>query len=111
MITGFIITAATEAAIAITAPTERSTPPVAMTSVIPSASRHTVDPLRRMSIRVPYRLPSRVSSRNTRGTKIRSNSRMIASATSGKNSRLSVIFRMLILGLAIFMSHSRPSTA
>ena len=37
---GFIIRAATEAAIAMTAPTERSTPPVAMTNVMPMRQQH-----------------------------------------------------------------------
>ena len=45
--------AATAPAIAITAPTDRSTPPVAMTSAIPSASSITFDPWLRMSMKTP----------------------------------------------------------
>ena len=45
--------AATDAEIAMTAPTDRSTPPVAITSVIPSARSMTGAPLRGMSMRLP----------------------------------------------------------
>ena len=45
--------AATEAEMAMTAPTERSTPPVAMTTVMPIASRMVGALLRRMSMRLP----------------------------------------------------------
>ena len=52
-ILGSIRMQATDAAIAITAPTERSTPPVAMTSVMPSARTTVGTLLRRMSTRLP----------------------------------------------------------
>ena len=58
---GFIKMPATEAAIAIVAPTDRSTPAVAITRVMPMASSITVEPLRKMSIKLPCRLPSRFS--------------------------------------------------
>ena len=45
--------AATAPAIAITAPTERSTPPVAITTVMPSDNSMTVEPFLRMSISEP----------------------------------------------------------
>ena len=45
--------AATDAEIAMTAPTDRSTPPVAITSVMPMASSMIVEPLRGMSTRLP----------------------------------------------------------
>ena len=45
--------AATEAEMAMTAPTERSTPPVAITTVMPIASRMIGALLRRMSMRLP----------------------------------------------------------
>ena len=48
-----------EPEIAATAPTERSMPRVAMTSVIPSATSTTGAARRRMSTGAPYRLPSR----------------------------------------------------
>ena len=46
---------ATEAEMAITAPTDRSTPPVAMTMVMPMASTTVGALSRRMSMRLPYR--------------------------------------------------------
>ncbi len=46
---------ATEAEMAMTAPTDRSTPPVAITTVMPIASTTVGALLRRMSIRLPYR--------------------------------------------------------
>ena len=45
--------ATTAPAMAMMAPTERSTPPVAMTRVMPSASSMTFAPWFRMSMRVP----------------------------------------------------------
>ncbi len=50
---GSIRMAATEAEMAMTAPTERSTPPVAITTVMPIASRMVGALLRRMSMRLP----------------------------------------------------------
>ena len=46
---------ATDAEMAMTAPTERSTPPVAMTRVMPIARTTVGALLRRMSMRLPYR--------------------------------------------------------
>ena len=60
--------AATDAEMAMTAPTDRSTPPVAITSVMPMASSMIVEPLRRMSMRLPNRWPSTVSSPKNPGT-------------------------------------------
>src|SRR5450759_5885162 len=51
-IVGFIMIAATDALIAMTAPTERSTPPVAMTSVMPIAGTIVGGPGLRMSMRL-----------------------------------------------------------
>ena len=45
--------AATAPAIAMTAPTDRSTPPVAITRVMPSDNSMTVEPFLRMSMREP----------------------------------------------------------
>ncbi len=53
MIRGSMRMQATDAAIAITAPTERSTPPVAMTRVMPIARTTVGALLRRMSTRLP----------------------------------------------------------
>ena len=52
---GFIKRAATEDTIAMMAPTERSTPPVAITSVMPMDNAITGVLFRRISIRLPYR--------------------------------------------------------
>ena len=52
-IVGFIMTAAIEALMAMIAPTDRSTPPVAMTSVIPIARIMVGDPCTRISITLP----------------------------------------------------------
>jgi len=49
---------ATAPAMATTAPTDRSMPRVAITRVIPSATRSVGAPLRRMSMSEPYRCPS-----------------------------------------------------
>ena len=51
--TGLINTAPIAAEIAITAPTERSTPPVAITNVIPIATSMSGAPLLKMSMRLP----------------------------------------------------------
>ncbi len=105
MITGFIMIAATEAEIAITTPTERSTPPVAITSVMPIANSITVDALRIISIRLPYRLPSRVWTLKKPGMKIRSKSKIKDRVSKGKKSLLSVIFLHVILDFICFMIH------
>ena len=47
--------------IATTEPTDRSMPPVAMTSVMPSPTRISGALNRTMSMRLPYRCPSRIS--------------------------------------------------
>ena len=52
-IVGLIMMAATEDEIAMIAPTDRSTPPVAITSVIPIARIIVGDPWSRISIRLP----------------------------------------------------------
>jgi len=52
---GFINTAPMAADMAMTAPTERSTPPVAITIVIPIATRINGAPLLTTSIRFPYK--------------------------------------------------------
>ena len=52
-IVGLIMTAATDALMAMIAPTERSTPPVAITSVMPIARIIVGDPCTRMSITLP----------------------------------------------------------
>ena len=52
-----MIVAATAPAIAITAPTERSTPPVAITSVIPSDSSITIEPFLSTSTSEPETYP------------------------------------------------------
>ncbi len=88
MILGSMRMQATDAEIAMTAPTDRSTPPVAMTRVIPIASTTVGALLRRMSTRLPYRWPSLTSRPKNPGTKIRSNSRMTPRAMIGTSSRL-----------------------
>ena len=55
---GLISTAPMAAEMAITAPTERSTPPVAITIVIPIATSANGAPLLRTSMRFPYKWPS-----------------------------------------------------
>ena len=53
--TGLINTAPIAAEIAITAPTERSTPPVAITNVIPIATNMSGAPSMKMSMILPYK--------------------------------------------------------
>jgi hypothetical protein len=50
---GFIMIAATDALMAMTAPTERSTPPVAITRVMPIARIIVGEPWTRMSMTFP----------------------------------------------------------
>ena len=57
---GLISTAPMAAEMAITAPTERSTPPVAITRVMPMATSASGAPSFSTSIRFPYRWPSRM---------------------------------------------------
>ena len=66
-----IIAAATAAAIATTAPTEMSMPRVAITSVMPSETSTSGAARLRMSIRLPYRWPSRQRDRRKPGLNAR----------------------------------------
>ncbi len=52
---GLINTVPIAAEIAITAPTERSMPPVAITNVIPIATKMSGAPLLKISMRLPYK--------------------------------------------------------
>ncbi|OQA22032.1 MAG: hypothetical protein BWY63_01015 [Chloroflexi bacterium ADurb.Bin360] len=90
------------------APTDKSTPPVAITNVMPIASKETVEALRTISIRLPYRLPSRVEILKKPGTAIKSKSRIAPRAIRGKKSLLSVIFRKLKENLNLLMLRSPP---
>jgi len=78
-----------EPTIAITAPTERSTPPVAITSVIPIAASATGAARFSTSMRLPNSFPSRTASVRKPGAKIQLNSMSSASASSGNASLLS----------------------
>jgi hypothetical protein len=79
---------ATAALMAATAPTERSTPPVAITAVMPIAISISGDPRLRMSTRLPKRWPSLISSRKKLGVKKKLKSMTSASATSGQKRPL-----------------------
>jgi hypothetical protein len=79
---------ATAAQMAATAPTERSTPPVAITAVMPIAISISGDPRLRMSTRLPKRWPSLISSRKKLGVKKKLKSMTSASATSGQKRLL-----------------------
>jgi hypothetical protein len=61
-----------------------------MTRVMPMARIITVEPFRKISIRLPCRLPSLFSMEKKPGIKIKSKRRMSDRATTGKKSRLSV---------------------
>ncbi len=79
-------TQATAPEIAATAPTDRSIPRVAMTSVIPSATSSTGAPLRRMSIRLPYRWPSWIRTDRNDGVTTEFSASSSTSASVGQNS-------------------------
>src|SRR3954470_10029921 len=83
--------AATEPAIAMTAPTERSTPPVAITSVIPSAASAAGAPRFTTSTRLPYNRPSRTVSERNPEVNNPLNSSSAASASTGQAVLLHVI--------------------
>ena len=103
--------AAIDAEIAMIAPTDRSTPPVAITSVMPMASSMIVDPLRRMSTRFPNRWPSTVSSAKKPGTAIRSKRRIMPRAMSGNRTLLSPNRRASDARLGEVTVDSLPSPA
>jgi hypothetical protein len=71
----------------ITEPTDRSMPPVAMTRVMPTATRISGALSRRMSIRLPYRWPWRSSIEKKLGVNSRLPSSSTTSASAGQNNR------------------------
>ena len=103
--TGLINTEPIAAEMATTAPTERSTPPVAITRVIPSATNIKGAELLKTSIRFPYKWPSSIPSLKNPGEKIASKMKIKASATSGQNRRFS---RMRFIKGALFFIKSLP---
>ena len=82
---------------AITAPTERSMPPVAKTRVMPMERSITGAPRLMMSIRLPNSLPSLISRLMNPGVKRILNSRISPRATRGHNSLLKLSFFMRAL--------------
>ncbi len=72
-------------AMAITAPTDRSMPPVAMTSVMPSATRISGVPKMRMEMRLPYRCPLRMLTAKKFGVNGRLNSSRTTRMAAGQN--------------------------
>src|SRR3712207_5283235 len=71
---------------AATAPTDRSIPRVAMTSVIPKAMSRTGAVLRAMSTRFPNRCPSWIRTAKNEGSTARLMDSSTTSATTGQNS-------------------------
>ena len=82
-----IIQAASAAAIATTAPTEMSMPRVAITSVMPSDTSTSGAARLRMSIRLPYRWPSRHSRCRKLGLKAALTASSSSSVTTGQARR------------------------
>ena len=74
------------AAIATTAPTEMSRPRAAITSVMPAATSASGAARLRMSMRLPYRCPSRHSSARKPGFTTALSTMSSASVTQGQNS-------------------------
>ena len=85
-----MIEQATAPEIAATAPTERSMPRVAMTSVMPTAMISVGAPLRRMSIRLPNRCPSRTETVKKPGNAMRLIAKSTSSITIGQKMRLAM---------------------
>ena len=110
VIVGLIMMQATDEAIAMTAPTERSTPPVAITSVMPMARITVGDPFRRMSMTLPKRWPSFSSSLKKPGMANRSNAKIISNAAIGRKSMLSVSL-LQVRANETFMTHFLRSPA
>src|SRR5258706_3558202 len=100
---------ATAAVMAITGPTERSTPPVAITSVMPSASTMGGAPFHKISIILPYRWPFLISRLKKFGLKIRLKT---ASPTRAKTDQVNPLLLFLFQNCLIrFIFGLRASDA
>ncbi len=93
-------------AIATTEPTDRSMPPVAMTRVMPSATRIRGAPNLAMSTRLPYRWPSLIWTDRKPSVKARLSSSSATRTTTGHSSRCRS--RVVMRGLRSRWSPSAP---
>ena len=104
---GNIITISSAPEIATTAPTERSMPRVAITTVMPSATSSVGAPLRRMSIRLPNRCPFWKRMAKKPGDTAKLSSSSATSVTIGQNSRARGRSRRVVRVLLMLRLRSR----